>query len=209
MAGKRPDDHDSKKNRLRRSAALLLMDNRPGAASIPNICREAGLTPQTVHYYFDNRDNLIRDVVHGHMTRLLKRVEDDTPEDLPPLDRLYAMARAYAAVIEMRIPDHRTVLGHAQFLPKARHGDVRMMQRWLLHAVAGMVRDVAPHVPRERIMPLALSLLAMLNAHATWFKEGGGLRRAGYVDMVVRMVLSEASGAALGGEPAPASCAAD
>lgn len=193
MAGRRPENHEAKKNRLRRSAALLLMDDRLGAASVPNICRTAGLNIRAVEYYFDNRTGLLWDVIHGHMTRLLTRIEGDTPDDLPPLDCLYAMARAYVAVIEKATPEHRTVLGHAQNLPKARHGDVRMMQRWLLHAVVVMLRAAAQHTPPGRVTPLALSLLALLNGHAVWYRDGAGVRREEYADMAVRMVLSEAT----------------
>ncbi len=50
MMGRRPDDHEAKKQRLRQSAALLLMDDRLEAATIPNICRNAGLSTAAVRY---------------------------------------------------------------------------------------------------------------------------------------------------------------
>ncbi len=192
MTSRRADDHEAKKERLRRSAALLLMDGRLEAATIPNICRNAGLSPTAVQYYFDNRTTLLWEVVAGHMNRLLRQVEDAAPEDMPPLQRLHAMARSYAAVVAQATPEHRTVLAHAQALPKARHGDARMMQRWMLHAFVTALQAAMP-LPNGRATPLALSLLALLNVHAVWFKEGGALRRLEYADMAVRMVLSEAA----------------
>ncbi len=191
--GRRPDDHEAKKDRLRRSAALLLMDDRLEAATIPNICRNAGLSPRAVQYYFDNRTTLLWEVVAGHMNHLLRQVEDAAPEDTPPLQRLHAMARSYAAVVAQATPEHRTVLAHAQTLPKARHGDARMMQRWMLHGFVTALQAAMPHVTTQRATPLALSLLALLNMHAVWFKEGGVLRRLDYADMAVRMILSEAA----------------
>jgi len=193
MTGRRPDDHEAKKERLRRSAALLLMDNRLEAATIPNICRNAGLSRTAVHYYFDNRTTLLWEVVAAHMDRLLRQVEDAAPEDMPPLQRLHAMARGYATVVGQATAEHRTVLAHAQALPKARHGDARMMQRWMLHGFVTALQAATPHLPAGRATPLALSLLALLNVHAVWFKEGGALRRLDYADMAVRMILSEAS----------------
>lgn len=191
--GRRPDDHEAKKQRLRRSAALLLMDDRLEAATIPNICRNAGLSPAAVRYYFDNRTALLWEIVAGHMDRLLRQVEEAAPDDMLPLQRLQAMARGYAAVVAQATPEHRTVLAHAQALPKARHGDARMMQRWMLHGFVTALQAAMPHLPAGRATPLALSLLALLNVHAVWFKEGGALRRLDYADMAVRMVLSEAS----------------
>lgn len=193
MMGRRPDDHEAKKERLRRSAALLLMDDRLEAATIPNICRNAGLSPTAVEYYFNNRTALLWEVVAGHMNRLLRQVEEAAPEDMPPLQRLHAIARGYATVVAEATPEHRTVLAHAQALPKARHGDARMMQRWMLHGFVTALQAAMPHLPTGRATPLALSLLALLNAHAVWFKEDGALRRLDYADMAVRMVLSEAS----------------
>lgn len=191
--GRRPDDHEAKKRRLRRSAALLLMDDRLEAATIPNICRNAGLSSTAVHYYFNNRTTLLWEVVAGHMDHLLRQVEVAAPDGAPPLQRLHAMARSYAAVVAQATPEHRTVLAHAHTLPKARHGDARIMQRWMLHAFVTALQAAVPHVPAERATPLALSLLALLNVHSVWFKEGGALRRLDYADMAVRMVLLEAA----------------
>ncbi len=191
--GRHSEDHETKKERLRRSAALLLMDGRLGAATIPSICRDAGLNSRAVQYYFESRTTLLWEVVAGHLNRLLKRIEDDAPDDMPPLDRLYAMARGYAAVIAKATPEHRTVMAHAQILPKARQGDARMMQRWMLHAFVTTLQAAVPQLPPERTTPLALSMFALLNNQAVWFREGGALRRLDYADMAVRIVLSEAS----------------
>lgn len=191
MASKRGDNHEAKKVRLRRSAALLLTEGQFGAATNPNICRNAGLSPPALEYYFDNRTNLIWEVIAGHMDRLLKQVEEAAPDGMPPEERLYAMARGYAAAAGQATPEHRTVLAHVQVLPKARHGDARMMQRWMLHAFVTALQAAKPGLAPERAAPLALSLLALLNGHSVWFKEGGTLRRLDYADMAVRMVLSE------------------
>lgn len=191
MAGRRPDDHEAKKERLRRSAALLLTEGQLGAATIRNICRNAGLTPIAMQYDFGNRAHLVWEVVAGHMDRLLKQVDDAAPDGTSPEERLYAMSRAYAAAAGAATAEHRTVLAHAQVLPKARHGDARMMQRWMLHAFVTALQAAKPGLAPERAAPLALSLLALLNGHSVWFKEGGALRRLDYADMAVRMVLSE------------------
>ena len=193
MAGRKPDDHDAKKERLRRSAALLMTDDRLGPATVLRICRNAGLHPQALHYYFENRAGLLWEVVAGHMERLLKHALEDAPEDMAPRDRLYAMARGYAAFVGKATPEHRAVMAYARVLPKARHGDTREMQRWMLHAFATALQGAAPGLGRERAVPLALSLLALLNAQAVWFKEGGPLGRLDYADMAVRMTLSEAA----------------
>lgn len=207
MKSRRADDHEAKKDRLRRSAAMLLASDQFGAASVWNITRTAGLGPSTLAYYFGNHAALFWDVCHGHMTRLLHAVELASPEDMPPLPRLRAMAHAYAGVALSHSAEHRTVMAHARHLPKAQHGDVRMMQRWLLEAFASAlrdaaVRDEAPAGDAAHVMPLALSLLALLNQHALWFNPGGTLRPAEHVEMALRMALREA-GADRPSEPAP------
>ncbi len=69
---------------------------------------------------------------------------------------------------------------------------IRTRMRWLAYAFVLALTEAAPGLPAKKAKPLALSLLAMLNAQAVWFREGGGLLREDCTAMAVRMTLAEA-----------------
>jgi len=191
MLTKRGPDYEAKRAALRQAAARMLADSPSENPSWPAVAAQVGMSPGAIAYYYGNAGNLLWSVVSEHLRLLLARLEADAPDELEPRARIAALARTYCSVMEEHQAEHLTVLAHHRRLPPGRSGDARLMQRWVLQLFEDAFVAALPKAEAARAMPLALSLLSMLNGHAYWFRAGKGLDRTEFADMAARMVLSQ------------------
>jgi AcrR family transcriptional regulator len=191
MFTKRGPEYEAKRAALRQAAARMLADSPSENPSWPGVAAQVGMSPGAIAYYYGNSGNLLWSVVSEHLRLLLARLEAEAPEELEPRARIAALARAYCSVMEEHEAEHRTVLAHQRRLPASRSGDARLMQRWVLQAFEDAFVAALPRAEAGRAMPLALSLLSLLNGHAYWFRAGKGLDRTAFAEMAARMILSE------------------
>lgn len=192
MAGKRAPDYEAKKAEIRTAAARLLGDRGFDRATLARVARGLGLSIHRVHVHYSGRERLLADIVDRHMDLLLTRLDIEAPDSLPGAERLHALAAAYAGVIAAATPEHRSVMWHLTHLPDEHRKAVQGRMRWVLALFAQALEDAAPDMAPEWAKVQALSLLAMLNATAVWFRDGGAIERTEFVRTATEMVLGAA-----------------
>ena len=197
MAGKRAPDYEAKRADIRAAAARLLSTEGFDRATPDRVAWSLGISVYRIHSHYRGRRGLLADIVDRHMDLLLARLEIEAPAALPGAERLHALAAAYAGVIEAATPEHFTVVYHHVNLPDEHKKAVRGRMRWVLALFAQALEDAAPGLAPEWAKVQALSLLAMLNATAVWFRDGGAIERADHARTAADMVL-RAAGVARG-----------
>jgi AcrR family transcriptional regulator len=192
MPKKRGPEYEEKRAALRRAAARMLAESPFDIPSWPAVAAEIGMSQGAISYYYGNLRNLLWAVVSEHLRQLLERLGEEAPETMPARERIVALARSYAGVIRDHEPEHWTTMTHQLRLDPARSRDARQMQAWVLGLFEDAFAAALPRCAVGRAMPLALSLVSLLNGHAEWFREHKDPDRLLYAEMAARMVLSEA-----------------
>lgn len=192
MAAKLAPDQETRRADIR-AAALRLMAEVGFEAATPSVIAAAiGRPTHRVLYYYGSFEKILDECANLHMYAHLTRTATDEIAALPGAERLHALAGAYAAAIAEDTMSHRALAYYVPCLSPGHQASVRTRMRWLACTFVLALTEAAPDLPAERAKPLALSLLAMLNAQAVWFREGGGMLREDSTTMAVRLVLAEA-----------------
>lgn len=82
-----------------------------GGASMPSIARLAGVAPPLIHYHFESKENLWREVVRFSLGELRAEAQAilRATQALAPLDRLRTLLQAHAE-FAARFPDHFSMI---------------------------------------------------------------------------------------------------
>lgn len=192
MADEHEPVREARRTALRQIAAQVLATGSRRDLTVLRISDEAGISVDAVRRSAGSLDRLVWEIVARHVNIVLERLHTEAPDGMASADRWAALARTYVAVVGEYAAEHRTTIAYRHHLDERQHGDARILQRYVLQTFIDALRAAAPSCATGRIGPLALSLLAMLNAQAAWFCPGAGMSRDGYADMAARIILAEA-----------------
>jgi AcrR family transcriptional regulator len=67
---------------------------------VADVAREAGVSPGIVHYYFDSKDDLIRETFEDNFSNSLSRRSSIFDRDLPASEKLDLLLRSYVPADE-------------------------------------------------------------------------------------------------------------
>jgi AcrR family transcriptional regulator len=92
-------DRDARESLLS-AATQLFAEHGVAATSFTRIARRAGLTPAMMHYYFDDRDQLIDAVVGERLIPLIADVWDPVKPEDDPVDMISGVVQRLLSNIE-------------------------------------------------------------------------------------------------------------
>ena len=186
---------------LRRAALRLFARHGYAAVSMRMIAAEVGVQPGALYNHTGSKQDLLRDLMIGHMEDLLEAAaalpaRDDPAEALAQFVRFHIrfhMGREDAVFISYMELRNLEPDNYAQVQEMRAAYEKRLRAILTRGAGAG-----AFHVPDARVAGRAV--IAMLTGVTNWFREGGRLSaeeiEAIYIDMTLRAVRP-------GGDEAP------
>ncbi len=194
MARSRADDYDHKRRAILDKAAELFAEEGFDRTSISRISAACGVSKALLYHYYGSKDDLLFDVIGQHLDSLIEIVEAADDANLAPQARLHALVTAILEAYRGANAEHKVQINALSQLPPKRAEELKDKERRLVRIVAGAVAAIDPALAADRalLMPLTMSLFAMLNWHYMWYRPGGAMSREAYADMVTRLILSGA-----------------
>jgi AcrR family transcriptional regulator len=178
------------------AAAILLGRQSVGAVPLTAIGRQAGWSPRICYNYYNNTDELLADLLVGHLAALTHAVGtafDQTLEQPAP-ERLTAIARAFLGLVLQQRNEHRALRLNgpviaAKFRPSIE-GRSREIIAILKEVLFGGVPGLDQHVELGGL--LLRQWVGAMSDTVTWFKDDDRLDRTGLAQLIASQTLATA-----------------
>jgi TetR/AcrR family transcriptional regulator len=203
MARPRAADHDLKRRAILDRSARLFADRGYARTSMSEIALACGSSKALLYHYYENKEQLLHDLLKAHLVKLVEAVEAADDAGAPPVERLRLLVAALLAAYEGSDALHKVQINELASLPPERQQELKSYERRLIDLFAGVLRDINPALARGNrlLKPVTMSLFGMINWSYLWFHPDGPLSRAAYADLVTQLTVDGISN--LGTEAQP------
>jgi len=183
---------------IRQAGVKLIYRHGYEAMSLRQLAAEVGLQSGSLYKYFENKQNLLFDIVRDHMEDLLGKAEADLAGITDPMARL----KAFAA---FHLRYHMTRMAHvfiANMEIRSLENEHRAVVMGLRRRYEGLLEDILRqgaqdgvfHVGEPKVATYAI--ISMLTGICMWYRPGGRLSQDELVDIYTGLVVSGVSGPA-------------
>ena len=194
MARTRASDYDDKRRAILNRSAELFSEHGYDRASMNRIAEACRVSKANLYHYYKDKEALLFDVIRFHLEELLEVVEAADRPDLPPQERLRALAGALLEAYRDADSQHNVQINSMRFLPAERQAELKGMERELVATFSDAVVGVAPQLKGTKMLkPVTMSLFGMINWHYMWFREGKALTREDYAELVTTLLVEGAA----------------
>jgi TetR/AcrR family transcriptional regulator len=205
MARTRASDYDDKRRAILDRSAQLFSEHGYDRASMNRIAQACGVSKANLYHYYEDKEELLFDVIRFHLEELLEVVEAADRPGLAPQERLRALVGALLEAYRDADSQHNVQISSLRFLPAERQDELKGMERELVARFSEAVTGVAPQLKGSKLLkPVTMSLFGMVNWHYLWFHGSGPVTRDDYAELVTRLIADGTRGIATRPTPARA-----
>ena len=192
MARTRANDYDKKRRGILSQSAILFAEHGFTGTSITMIADACGVSKALMYHYYRSKDAVLFDLLEDHLRKLVAVVEAAAQTAGAAEEKLFAISAALLEAYRGADAEHQVQISSLKLLPPAQQETLKDMERKLVAIVSDAIADAFPRAAKKRhlLMPLTMSLFAMLNWHYLWFRDGKGITREKYARMVTGLILS-------------------
>ena len=169
----------------------LIYEHGYEAMTLRQLARTVGLQPGSLYNHIATKQELLFDLIHDHMTRLMKNVDAVLAGDVDPIDRLKAFVAFHLAYhIERK---REVFIGFAELrsLERENRRVIVDLRRDYEDRLCDILNEGAKqglfNIPDVRVT--AYAILAMLTGICTWFDPKGRVSQVALIDLHTQLVL--------------------
>ena len=191
MSRPRAADHDLKRRAILDRSAELFAERGYARTSMSEIAEACGSSKALLYHYYENKEQLLYDLLEAHFVKLDEAVQAADVPDAPPVQRLHGLVAALLAAYEGADALHKVQINELALLPPARQQELKAYERRLVDLFARVLRDINPTLARgsRLLKPVTMSLFGMINWSYLWFRPGGPMSRLDYADLVTQIMV--------------------
>jgi len=185
-------DHEKKRLAILRTAARFFATHGFDRSSMNQLAIACGVSKALIYHYYDSKDALLYDIVHTHLSDLLKTVRAADDNQVDPEENLRAIIHAILDAYRDADAEHQVQTEAMTSLPAEQREVLADLQRKIVHIVANALAAVTPDLYTrhpERLRPVTMTLFGMVNWFYMWHRPGKGISRSDYANLVTDMVL--------------------
>jgi TetR/AcrR family transcriptional regulator len=194
MARTRAANYDEKRQAILKRAAEVFSQEGFDRASMSRLAQACGVSKALLYHYYTGKDELLFDIIGGHLEELSALVDGADDATLPTEERLLALVTAILEGYRDATHEHRVQINALSQLPDAQQEELRGLERHLVGVVARAIEGLDPRLAGEKALlkPLTMSLFGMLNWHYMWFRPEGPMTRQDYARMATTITVAGA-----------------
>ena len=205
MARTRAQDYDDKRRAILHRSAELFAQFGYSGTSITMIAEACGVSKALLYHYYSDKEAVLFDILSAHLEELVVVVEKAAQAERDPEARVHAIAAALLDAYRDADAEHQVQIANLKLLAPEKQEQLREMERLLVNHLSDALAEALPTIGRGPLLkPLTMSVFGMLNWHYLWFREGKGLTREDYAQLVTRLVLAGAPAASAAASPVAA-----
>lgn len=191
MARPRAQDYEEKQSLILSEAAKLFARYGFTGSSINMIADACGMSKALLYHYYPDKDSILFAMLKQHLSELVAAVGTATKTAKTPQARVRAIAHALLDTYKDADCEHQVQISSLKLLTADQQSIIVEMERQLVTKLSDALSECLPDLKSKQLLkPLTMSVFGMLNWHYLWFREGKGLTRDEYADMVTKLVLN-------------------
>lgn len=188
---------------IRQAGVKLIYKHGYEAMSLRQLAAEVGLQSGSLYKYFENKQNLLFDIVRDHMEDLLGKAEADLAGITDPLARL----KTFSA---FHLRYHMTRMAHvfiANMEIRSLEDEHRAVVVALRRRYEGLLEEILRQGAEDGVFQVSepkvatYAIISMLTGICMWYRPGGRLSQDELVEIYTGLVVDGATG------PGPATAA--
>ncbi|MCD0423826.1 TetR/AcrR family transcriptional regulator [Rubrivivax sp. JA1024] len=194
MARTRATDYDDKRRGILSRSARLFAEHGYTGTSITMIADACGVSKALMYHYYPSKDAVLFDLLEDHLQHLVTVVDAAAQGESDPSHRLFAISAALLEAYRGADAEHQVQISSLKLLPPEQQETLKALERKLVVSMSDAIAAAIPAAAAkpELLKPLTMSLFGMLNWHYLWFREGKGLSRETYTQMVTTLMIAGA-----------------
>lgn len=178
MTRVRADDYDDKKQRIVDKAAALIASKGFGVATMLDVSAACGSSKSSVYYYFPSKEDLLYEIVHGHVVKQTEDLRRIVALPLPAEDRFARFVDSFIRGAACSRNEHIILMNDLKFLPKDQRDHIRTLETEIVGLLEQLLRAINPGVMaggRAR-PPYPWLLFGMMIWTFTWYRQSGAIK---------------------------------
>jgi AcrR family transcriptional regulator len=187
-------DYDERRAEIVDAAASLYARHGFAAASVADLAAALGASKSLIYHYYPSKEEILFEVMDQHLRRLAEAQDAVMAMELPPADKLRAIAHAFMRLYVGAAARHKVLLNELESLPADRRTEIVRRQRRLIAAVENLLVEIQPRLAEHRRRPAAMLFFGMINWTHTWFSEGGPASADEVADLAADLALKGLEG---------------
>jgi AcrR family transcriptional regulator len=183
-------DYDDRRDAIVAKAAELYGQFGFLGSSIADLAEACGMSKSLLYHYFSSKEDILFEVMDGHVMAL-GRIVEEVPDEVDPRERLSRLTQGFMALYVTASSRHKVLLNDLDKLPPHRRKTIIAEQRTLVDAIDAIVAELSPLLakkPRER-RAATMIYFGMINWTHTWFDPKGALGSADIAKLAVDIFL--------------------
>lgn len=192
MARTRAQDFEEKQRGILDKAAAVFAEKGMEKASMAQIAAHAQVSKALLYHYYPSKDALIFAIISTHLEELDAEIEAADDPTLAPEQRLRRLVGTVLHAYRGADDQHKVQLNASSALSDEQKAEILALERTIVRRFSVVLDQINPKLnDRERplLMPVTMSLFAMMNWAYMWFKEGGRISREDYADVATTLIL--------------------
>ncbi|AGT08254.1 TetR/AcrR family transcriptional regulator [Paracoccus aminophilus] len=192
MARTRAADFEEKQRGLLNDAAAVFAEQGMEKASMSQIAAQAKVSKALLYHYYPSKDALIFAIIMTHLEELDAAIEAAYDPALPPPELLRKLVGTVLESYRGADDQHKVQLNATLALNDAQKAEITTLERKIVRRFSCVLNEINPDLAkpeRPLLMPVTMSLFAMLNWVYMWFRDGGRISRDDYADVATTLIL--------------------
>jgi AcrR family transcriptional regulator len=181
---------------IHKAGLRLIYRHGFAAASLQHLAAEVGIQKSSIYNHIESKQDLLFQIVKGHMDDLLHAADRDLPtENSSPSERLEAFVHFHVLYHAERSEEMFVINSELRSLDPENLAYILGLRARYEDKLSTILRD-GERVGKFKIMDARVAtfgILAMLSSVGTWFKSAGRLSKeevaAMFSDMVLRSII--------------------
>jgi AcrR family transcriptional regulator len=176
---------------IRRVGLRLIYEHGYEAMSLRRLAAEVGIQQGSLYNHIASKQDLLMDLVRGHMTDLLAELDRALAGIKAPLERLEAFAGFHVHYHMTRKQEVSVVNFELRSLEPKYHAEIVKLRRRYEQRLAGIIGDgiASGELAATDVRVASFATLALLTGVCTWYRPRGRLSEADVVALHVRLAL--------------------
>lgn len=175
MARTQAADYEERRASIVEKAAALYAERGFLGASLSDLAEVCGGSKSLIYHYYPSKEDILFDVMHSHVAKLLTATKIIAARNLAPADALRAITTEFMKHYAGAAARQKVLLNELAHLPEDRRATIIGIQHKLIDFVQDILAKLRPDLGGRAALrrPAVMLYFGMINWTHTWMDSSG------------------------------------
>lgn len=192
MARSLASNHDDKRQKILKEAALLFATSGFESARLQDVAAACNTSKSALYHYFSRKEDLLYEIISEHIMVSVQELGEIAHGPGTAREKLPLLVRAMVRTAAENRSEHMVLTNDMKFLPALQQQEIRLAQAKALDFVVELLAEINPNLMRRRRerASYALFLYGSMISTASWYRKEGGMTPHELADRLTEMFMN-------------------